>query len=139
MRGRHRSFALADVMREAQLLEAQGAVEINLVAQDLAHYGRDIRDGNAEAGASAHRSRRDRQDRRQRRFDDARSNTSGTCRSRVETMRSSCPVTDQDLPSYEQFFDGKSEVGSYVGLPVDEAVPMLFRQSASLAAFPTSR
>jgi ribosomal protein S12 methylthiotransferase len=46
MRGRHRSFALTDVVREAQLLEAQGAVEINLVAQDLAHYGRDIRDGN---------------------------------------------------------------------------------------------
>src|SRR5947209_1837956 len=46
MRGRHRSFALADIVREAQLLEAQGAVEINLVAQDLAHYGRDIRDGN---------------------------------------------------------------------------------------------
>jgi ribosomal protein S12 methylthiotransferase len=46
MRGRHRSFALNDVIREAQLLEAQGAVEVNLVAQDLAHYGRDVRDGN---------------------------------------------------------------------------------------------
>jgi ribosomal protein S12 methylthiotransferase len=45
MRGRHRSFALADVVREAQLLELQGAREINLVAQDLAHYGRDRRDG----------------------------------------------------------------------------------------------
>jgi ribosomal protein S12 methylthiotransferase len=45
MRGRHRSFALADVVREAQLLELQGAREINLVAQDLAHYGRDLRDG----------------------------------------------------------------------------------------------
>ncbi len=45
MRGRHRSFALADVIREAQLLELQGAREINLVAQDLAHYGRDRRDG----------------------------------------------------------------------------------------------
>src|SRR5919202_73783 len=45
MRGRHRSFALRDVVREAQLLEAQGAREINLVAQDLAHYGRDRRDG----------------------------------------------------------------------------------------------
>jgi ribosomal protein S12 methylthiotransferase len=44
MRGRHRSFALADVVREAQLLEAQGAREINLVAQDLAHWGRDRRD-----------------------------------------------------------------------------------------------
>jgi len=45
MRGRHRSFALDDVVREAQLLELQGAREVNLVAQDLAHYGRDIRDG----------------------------------------------------------------------------------------------
>jgi len=44
MRGRHRSFALPEVVREAQLLEAQGAVEVNLVAQDLAHYGRDLRD-----------------------------------------------------------------------------------------------
>ncbi len=45
MRGRHRSFALDDVVREAQLLELAGAREINLVAQDLAHYGRDLRDG----------------------------------------------------------------------------------------------
>jgi ribosomal protein S12 methylthiotransferase len=43
MRGRHRSFTLDDVVREAQLLEAQGAREVNLVAQDLAHYGRDLR------------------------------------------------------------------------------------------------
>jgi len=47
MRGKHRSFALDDVVREAQLLELQGAREINLVAQDLAHYGRDRRDGIA--------------------------------------------------------------------------------------------
>ena len=47
MRGRHRSFGLADVVREAQLLEAQGAREVNLVAQDLAHWGRDRRDGFA--------------------------------------------------------------------------------------------
>ncbi|HKR07991.1 MAG TPA: MiaB/RimO family radical SAM methylthiotransferase, partial [Gemmatimonadaceae bacterium] len=45
MRGKHRSFALDEVVREAQLLEVQGARELNLVAQDLAHYGRDIRDG----------------------------------------------------------------------------------------------
>lgn len=45
MRGRHRSFAVADVVREAQLLELQGAREVNLVAQDLAHYGRDRADG----------------------------------------------------------------------------------------------
>jgi ribosomal protein S12 methylthiotransferase len=45
MRGKHRSFALSEIVREAQLLELQGAREVNLVAQDLAHYGRDIRDG----------------------------------------------------------------------------------------------
>lgn len=45
MRGKHRSFALSEVVREAQLLELQGARELNLVAQDLAHYGRDSRDG----------------------------------------------------------------------------------------------
>ncbi len=47
MRGKHRSFALEDLVREAQLLELQGARELNLVAQDLAHYGRDRRDGFA--------------------------------------------------------------------------------------------
>ena len=45
MRGKHRSFSLDDVVREAQLLELQGAREVNLVAQDLAHYGRDRREG----------------------------------------------------------------------------------------------
>jgi ribosomal protein S12 methylthiotransferase len=45
MRGKHRSFGLDDIVREAQLLEVQGAREVNLVAQDLAHYGRDRRDG----------------------------------------------------------------------------------------------
>ncbi len=45
MRGRHRSFALDEIIREAQLLELQGVREVNLVAQDLAHYGRDRRDG----------------------------------------------------------------------------------------------
>jgi ribosomal protein S12 methylthiotransferase len=48
MRGKHRSFALDDVVREAQLLEAQGAREICLVAQDLAHFGRDRR-GSGES------------------------------------------------------------------------------------------
>ena len=43
MRGKHRSFALDEIVQEAQLLEAQGAREVNLVAQDLAHYGRDRR------------------------------------------------------------------------------------------------
>jgi ribosomal protein S12 methylthiotransferase len=45
MRGKHRSFGLDDIVREAQLLELQGAREVSLVAQDLAHYGRDRRDG----------------------------------------------------------------------------------------------
>jgi ribosomal protein S12 methylthiotransferase len=45
MRGKHRSFALDEIIREAQLLEMQGAREVSLVAQDLAHYGRDRRDG----------------------------------------------------------------------------------------------
>jgi ribosomal protein S12 methylthiotransferase len=45
MRGKHRSFALDEIVREAQLLELQGAREVSLVAQDLAHYGRDRRDG----------------------------------------------------------------------------------------------
>jgi len=50
MRGRHRSFTIADLVREAQLLEMQGARELNLVAQDLAHFGRDRRDGVGLAG-----------------------------------------------------------------------------------------
>jgi ribosomal protein S12 methylthiotransferase len=49
MRGKHRSFALDEVVLEAQLLEVQGAREVNLVAQDLAHYGRDRRDGQGLA------------------------------------------------------------------------------------------
>ena len=47
MRGRHRSFPLDALVREAQMLELQGAREVNLVAQDLAHWGRDVRDGQA--------------------------------------------------------------------------------------------
>lgn len=42
MRGRHRSEPLERLVREAQVLEAQGAKELNLVAQDLGHYGRDL-------------------------------------------------------------------------------------------------
>lgn len=44
-RGRHRSFEPARLVAEAQRLEARGAVELALVAQDLAHYGRDFRNG----------------------------------------------------------------------------------------------
>lgn len=46
MRGRHRSEPLERLVREAQELERQGAREVNLVAQDLGHWGRDYgRDG----------------------------------------------------------------------------------------------
>src|SRR3982074_132842 len=45
MRGKHRSFSLDEIIREAQLPELQGARELNLVAQDLAHSGRDLRNG----------------------------------------------------------------------------------------------
>lgn len=41
-RGKHRSFEVDQLVAEAQRLEAQGAVELNLVAQDLAHFGRDL-------------------------------------------------------------------------------------------------
>ncbi len=40
-RGRHRSFDPAALVDEARALEARGVAELNLVAQDLAHYGRD--------------------------------------------------------------------------------------------------
>ncbi|HYX82574.1 MAG TPA: radical SAM protein, partial [Gemmatimonadales bacterium] len=42
MRGKHRSEPLERLIREAQQLERQGAKEINLVAQDLGHWGRDL-------------------------------------------------------------------------------------------------
>ncbi|MFQ5746359.1 MAG: 30S ribosomal protein S12 methylthiotransferase RimO [Gemmatimonadota bacterium] len=44
-RGRHRSFEPEALVEEAARLEARGVVELNLVAQDLAHFGRDRRDG----------------------------------------------------------------------------------------------
>ena len=46
-RGRHRSFEVEQLVEEARALEARGVVELNLVAQDLAHYGRD-QDGRVE-------------------------------------------------------------------------------------------
>jgi len=45
MRGLHRSRPLEELVREAQELERSGAREINLVAQDLGHYGRDVPEG----------------------------------------------------------------------------------------------
>lgn len=45
-RGRHRSFDTGALVEEARALEARGVVELNLVAQDLAHYGRDLGGGS---------------------------------------------------------------------------------------------
>ncbi|MDH3297366.1 MAG: 30S ribosomal protein S12 methylthiotransferase RimO [Gemmatimonadota bacterium] len=44
-RGKHRSFGVDALVAEARRLEAQGAVELNLVAQDLAFFGRGLQDG----------------------------------------------------------------------------------------------
>jgi ribosomal protein S12 methylthiotransferase len=49
-RGRHRSFEPEALVEEARALDARGVVELNLVAQDLAHYGRDM-----EGGPGLHR------------------------------------------------------------------------------------
>src|SRR5438128_1480354 len=45
IRGRHESRSMDDVLEEAAALAADGALELNLVAQDLTAYGRDRRDG----------------------------------------------------------------------------------------------
>jgi ribosomal protein S12 methylthiotransferase len=45
IRGRHESRPLGHVLEEAVALAADGALELNLVAQDLTAYGRDRRDG----------------------------------------------------------------------------------------------
>jgi len=45
MRGTHRTRALEELVQEAAELERAGAREINLVAQDLGHYGRDVPGG----------------------------------------------------------------------------------------------
>lgn len=50
MRGKHRSEPLERLVREAEQLEAQGAKEINLVAQDLGHWGRDLGVGSRDLG-----------------------------------------------------------------------------------------
>ena len=42
IRGRHESRPLADVVREARMLVDSGARELNLIAQDLTAYGRDL-------------------------------------------------------------------------------------------------
>lgn len=42
LRGPQRSRSIADVVREAERLVADGTVELNLIAQDLCAYGRDL-------------------------------------------------------------------------------------------------
>lgn len=42
IRGRHESRPIADVIREARILAASGVRELNLIAQDLTAYGRDL-------------------------------------------------------------------------------------------------
>ncbi len=42
IRGRHRSRPIDDVAAEVERLTARGIVEVNLVAQDLSAYGRDL-------------------------------------------------------------------------------------------------
>ncbi len=49
IRGRHESRPMDDVLAEARALAAEGAVELNLIAQDLTAYGRDRRDGSSLA------------------------------------------------------------------------------------------
>jgi ribosomal protein S12 methylthiotransferase len=41
-RGKQRSRAIADLVREAELLAAAGVVELNLISQDTIAYGRDL-------------------------------------------------------------------------------------------------
>jgi ribosomal protein S12 methylthiotransferase len=49
IRGRHESRPVADVVDEAAHLATDGALELNLIAQDLTAYGRDRRDGTTLA------------------------------------------------------------------------------------------
>jgi ribosomal protein S12 methylthiotransferase len=44
IRGRQKSRTVADVVTEVRALAAQGVKEVNLVAQDLTAYGRDLKD-----------------------------------------------------------------------------------------------
>jgi ribosomal protein S12 methylthiotransferase len=45
LRGGQKSRVLDDVVQEVRELAAQGVKEINLIAQDLTHYGSDLKDG----------------------------------------------------------------------------------------------
>jgi ribosomal protein S12 methylthiotransferase len=54
IRGRHESRALDDLVEEARRLAASGVREINLIAQDLTAYGRDLKQ-RASLAALLHR------------------------------------------------------------------------------------
>ncbi|HWA76379.1 MAG TPA: 30S ribosomal protein S12 methylthiotransferase RimO [Polyangiaceae bacterium] len=45
LRGKQRSRAIDDVVREVEALVARGVLEVNLVSQDTVAYGRDLEDG----------------------------------------------------------------------------------------------
>ncbi len=45
LRGKQRSRTVQDIVAEAQVLAAGGVKELNLIAQDLTHYGQDLDDG----------------------------------------------------------------------------------------------
>ena len=47
IRGRHESKPLETVVAEAEALARDGAIELNLIAQDLTAYGRDRHDGSS--------------------------------------------------------------------------------------------
>jgi ribosomal protein S12 methylthiotransferase len=49
IRGRHESRTMADLLAEAESLVGEGTVELNLIAQDLTAYGRDLGDGTTLA------------------------------------------------------------------------------------------
>jgi ribosomal protein S12 methylthiotransferase len=50
LRGGAKSRGIPDVVREVQALAAEGVREVNLIAQDLTHYGDDLKDGTALVG-----------------------------------------------------------------------------------------
>lgn len=45
LRGKARSRTIDSIVTEARELAAQGVLELNLIAQDLTHYGDDLKDG----------------------------------------------------------------------------------------------
>ncbi|HIA03873.1 MAG TPA: MiaB/RimO family radical SAM methylthiotransferase [Myxococcales bacterium] len=45
LRGKQRSRPIDDLIAEARVLADQGVKEVNLIAQDLTHYGSDLKDG----------------------------------------------------------------------------------------------